>query len=590
MAKITLKQAVAYIRMSSDKQEDSPTRQREEITKYAAANGYQINKWYADHGLTGTKSKNRPEFQRLMKDAKSGGFAFVLMYEQSRFGREDMLQFAGHLLSLRDASVQLVTCQRGLLKTDDIGGLLMTLVDQHAARSESVSIAHRVASGRRRKLEAGDHLSLVPFAYDRIIKDQAGNTVKRVHSADRYRRPPGHTTVLVPSSDRESVRAVQWAYDAVLRGVSMRAIAVEFNRRGLTGYHGCAKWKQPHIKRILTNPVYCGTAVIGKHRCGQFAHVTDGEPLVIKNNHKPIIGQETFDAVLAIIHSRRKVRGDLEAGAYLLSGLILCGRCGAKVHGNVSNGRGDRDRFYKCPEGSGLSGHAALRSEDLDRSVLATIRDNLLSDENIKATHDALALQGAAPVLSPKASQIEELQQRIDRATERLAGDLLDNEEFAAVSRLRRQWSEELRTLRRAEVATDPAPVLGPALEFLIEARDHLEQADRGMLKDAIRTVVESVIVHRSTDRFALQATASVTFRREVYFGPSVEIGDEQLRGQKVWQAVAAYIREQGRNVTITEVSKHFGIQHSQSCRSLKNGVIAGLIKRNAPRQGWSST
>ncbi|HTN03703.1 MAG TPA: recombinase family protein, partial [Planctomycetaceae bacterium] len=81
--------AVRYIWMSTEKQEDSPARQWGEIERMAAKGGYLILCRYEDHGLTGTESLNRPEFQRRLKDAAAGKFRAVLMYEQSRFSRED---------------------------------------------------------------------------------------------------------------------------------------------------------------------------------------------------------------------------------------------------------------------------------------------------------------------------------------------------------------------------------------------------------------------------------------------------------------------------------------------------------------------
>jgi hypothetical protein len=56
----TTKPAVGYTRMSTDRQENSPDRQRREIKALADREGYRITKWYEDHGLTGTESANRP--------------------------------------------------------------------------------------------------------------------------------------------------------------------------------------------------------------------------------------------------------------------------------------------------------------------------------------------------------------------------------------------------------------------------------------------------------------------------------------------------------------------------------------------------
>lgn len=125
--------AVAYIRMSTDQQEDSPLRQRGEIEALAERDGYRVIHWYEDLGLSGTESSKRVEFQRLIRDAPSGEFRAVLMYEQSRFSREDIFDVVAHWKTLRDARVKLVTCQRGEIRFDDLGGIITAIVDQHGA-------------------------------------------------------------------------------------------------------------------------------------------------------------------------------------------------------------------------------------------------------------------------------------------------------------------------------------------------------------------------------------------------------------------------------------------------------------------------
>ena len=84
MTKKKKQPAVAYIRKSSDKQEDYPERQRGEIEKAAERHGFTITEWYEDHGLTGTDSANRPEFQWLLKDADDKKFAALFTFEWSR--------------------------------------------------------------------------------------------------------------------------------------------------------------------------------------------------------------------------------------------------------------------------------------------------------------------------------------------------------------------------------------------------------------------------------------------------------------------------------------------------------------------------
>ena len=86
----TTKPAVGYIRVSIDKQEDSPVRQKAEIAKLAQREGYRIIRWYEDHGISGAKTLKRPEFRRMIRDADDrGDFRAILCWDQDRLERFD---------------------------------------------------------------------------------------------------------------------------------------------------------------------------------------------------------------------------------------------------------------------------------------------------------------------------------------------------------------------------------------------------------------------------------------------------------------------------------------------------------------------
>jgi DNA invertase Pin-like site-specific DNA recombinase len=105
--------AAAYIRMSTDDQQNSPARQRADINALAELMGFVVILWYEDHGRTGTESRKRSGFQQMLKDAKSGKFQVLLLGEQSRMSREDMFAQMDHWRLLRDAGVKVFTCQQG---------------------------------------------------------------------------------------------------------------------------------------------------------------------------------------------------------------------------------------------------------------------------------------------------------------------------------------------------------------------------------------------------------------------------------------------------------------------------------------------
>jgi DNA invertase Pin-like site-specific DNA recombinase len=78
--------AAQYIRMSTDKQDLSPSVQKEAIAAYAAARGMEIVVSYEDEGRSGVHLKNRPGLLKLLHDiTEPKRFSTVLVYDVSRW-------------------------------------------------------------------------------------------------------------------------------------------------------------------------------------------------------------------------------------------------------------------------------------------------------------------------------------------------------------------------------------------------------------------------------------------------------------------------------------------------------------------------
>jgi DNA invertase Pin-like site-specific DNA recombinase len=102
----TAEAAVGYIRMSSDKQEESPEQQRDEILKLAEKHGYKIVRWYEDHAISGVKTLKRKQFLQMIDDVKRlGDFRAILCWDQDRFGRFDSIEAGEWISPLRRAGV-----------------------------------------------------------------------------------------------------------------------------------------------------------------------------------------------------------------------------------------------------------------------------------------------------------------------------------------------------------------------------------------------------------------------------------------------------------------------------------------------------
>lgn len=85
-----------YCRVSTDKSDqlNSLEAQKSFFIEYTKKNGHNLVRLYADEGISGTKTKNRKEFLRLMHDAQHGLFDMVVVKDISRFARNtvDLLQ------------------------------------------------------------------------------------------------------------------------------------------------------------------------------------------------------------------------------------------------------------------------------------------------------------------------------------------------------------------------------------------------------------------------------------------------------------------------------------------------------------------
>ena len=97
--------AVAYLRRSTDKQEQSLGDQRLEVSRYAEEHGYHVIREYVDDAISGTSAEERPDFQRMIADAQAGDFQAVIVWNSDRFSRGDVTETEHYRYLPRQAGV-----------------------------------------------------------------------------------------------------------------------------------------------------------------------------------------------------------------------------------------------------------------------------------------------------------------------------------------------------------------------------------------------------------------------------------------------------------------------------------------------------
>ena len=130
-----MKTAVMYLRRSTNRQEQSIGDQREAIERYAEQNDYEIVNEYVDDAISGTDTKSRKAFLKLIEDAQNGRrFAFILCYDVSRFGRVETDEAGHYRYLLSKAGVEVLYVAEGF-HGDDSDDILRSVKQVMAFQS-----------------------------------------------------------------------------------------------------------------------------------------------------------------------------------------------------------------------------------------------------------------------------------------------------------------------------------------------------------------------------------------------------------------------------------------------------------------------
>lgn len=278
----------AYCRVSTDKadQANSFASQRRYFREYITCrSGWTLCDIYADEGITGTTTKNRPEFNRMIADARCGRFSLLLTKEVSRFSR-NILDTIAYTRELRDLGVGVIFLNDGIDTRQPDAELRLSILGS-IAQEESRRISQRVKWGQTRRMEAGIVFGRSMLGYD--VRD-------------------GKMTVNPEGA--ELVRLIFRKYGIEKKGTAQ--ICRELRQAGFRTYRGNPDWAPSHIIKILKNEKYAGDLVQKKTITPDYlSHekkYNHGEEALVKlrDHHEAIIGRELWELVQAELEKRRK--------------------------------------------------------------------------------------------------------------------------------------------------------------------------------------------------------------------------------------------------------------------------------------------
>jgi len=259
-----------YLRVSTGPQVEgnSLTTQRRQLLRYAEAREYRVVDIYMDSGLSG-KNTDRPELQRLLADARERRFDIVLVWRVDRISRSlrDLLELVE---TLREHGVEFSAVDQDF-DTSDPAGLLTFHMLGSFAQFERELMVERVKEAHLRRLHSRDwSCGPVPYGYRKVD----GRLVEEPRQAKVVRR----------------------IFRLYLEIRTFKGVARCLNDDGMVAPRG-PRWYGNTVKGILTNPVYTGCNVYGRHRKGDTRVKPREQWIVVPGMREALMEEETWTKV-----------------------------------------------------------------------------------------------------------------------------------------------------------------------------------------------------------------------------------------------------------------------------------------------------
>lgn len=301
----------SYCRVSTDKEDqaNSFASQQQYFSQYIRHHPqWELYRIYADEGITGTSTKKRAQFQRMIRDAQEGRFRIILTKEVSRFSR-NLLDTIAYTRQLKAMGVSVIFLTDGIDTMDPDAELRLSIMAS-IAQEESRRTSARVKWGQTRQMERGVVFGRSMLGYD--VKDG------------------------VLSVNPEGAKLVQRIFHLYgVEKLGTTQITRLLEGEGICTFSGNPHWSSSHLVKILKNEKYAGDLVQKKTYTPDYlSHAKrqnhGEEPFItLTGHHAPIIPRDLWEQVQEELRLRSKHTQGNHSVHHALSGKIKCGVCGS---------------------------------------------------------------------------------------------------------------------------------------------------------------------------------------------------------------------------------------------------------------------
>jgi len=378
--KVKKLRVAAYCRVSTETEEQNSSYEVQvaHYTEFIKKNAeWEFAGIFADDGISGTNTKKRDEFNRMIDECMEGNIDLVITKSISRFAR-NTLDCLKYIRQLKDKNISVFFEKENINTMDAKGEVLLTIMAS-LAQQESQSLSQNVKLGLQYRYQQGK----VQVNHNRFMgytKDEEGNLI------------------IVP----EEAEIIKRIYREYLEGKSLAGIGRDLEKDGILTAAGKPRWRPETIKKILLNEKYIGDALLQKtftvdfltkKRVKNEGHVPQ---YYVENSHEAIIPKELFLQAQEELHRRNNIytgadkNKRLYSSKYALSTITFCGDCGdiyRRVYWNI---RGRKEFVWRCvtriEQGPKVCENRTVKEGDLYDAVMTAINKLLAGGDNIIRT------------------------------------------------------------------------------------------------------------------------------------------------------------------------------------------------------------
>jgi site-specific DNA recombinase len=347
----TNKQAVVYLRVSSEEQVDnfSLTTQEEICRKEAKRRGYEVVDIFREEGKSAKNIIGRPVLNEMLKYCKKNkqDIRAVFVYRLDRLSRQTS-DYLAIRKSLVEYKIKLISATEPT-GTSPTETLLETILASFAQHDNDVR-SERTKNGLRARYLSGKSNGKPPLGY--LMKD--GDVVVDPDSWDKMKR----------------------AWDLMATGTkSLREMAQIMNNWGLLATHGkkVHKLRAQTVQRIFRLKFYAGVLTSNVY------------PEEVKGQHKPMITLQQFYKVQQILDGRCVNKVPTPKRKHInedfpLRRVVKCSKCGIGLTAGWSKGRNARYAYYRCAGQCTTS----IPVDTMDDTMVALLKEITPKEECLK--------------------------------------------------------------------------------------------------------------------------------------------------------------------------------------------------------------